>query len=165
MKRLNAQISTNWPIDLLIVFFATVLLLLVPPLVVVVIVDVVVFLFVSGVLVSYKPHYSIKLTPYLTEHTHTHSPAHSLTNDDDFSKSACCLSSLHTHTHQAKFKSHETLLNDMLLLKPNAVAVAAAVASICGLDGTYLSITTQTHTSQLYIRIVIYFLLLFEWPE
>lgn len=47
------------------------------------------------------------------------------------------------------------MLNDMFLLEPNAVAVAAN-AFVCGLDGTYLSITTH---------IEIYFLLLFEWPE
>lgn len=51
-----------------------------------------------------------------------------------------------THT-SSKTQEPRNMLNDMLLLEPNAVAVDA---SVCGLDGTYLSITTQAHTSQLY---------------
>lgn len=54
-----------------------------------------------------------------------------------------------THT-SSKTQEPRNMLNDMLLLEPNAVAADASTASVCGLDGTYLSITTQAHTSQLY---------------
>lgn len=66
-----------------------------------------------------------------------------------------------THT-SSKIQEPRNMSNDMLLLEPNAVAVDAN-ASVCGLDGTYLSITTQAHTSQLYTHIEIDIFSPFVW--